>query len=100
MGDMGDIWHEVKKDSRSRKQNNLDNFNLDSWNKHNRYQFYKKIDNKVFTYYPSTKCLVFENKSYKGVGINKLEQKCLKLLNKKDLKCTIMKHRKNIEKKK
>lgn len=52
MGDMGDLWREVKQYSKARKQNNLDNFNLDYWNKNNKYQFYKKIDNKVFTYYP------------------------------------------------
>lgn len=80
MNEMSEFWSLVKKDSRRRKQNNLNSFNLTYWIKRNDYQYFKKINGKTFTYYPSTNCLVFKNKSYKGIRVDFLSTKCKKLL--------------------
>ena len=74
-----EFWGAVKLDSQRRRKENLDGFDLQDWYKVSDYSFRKVLGNIKFTYYASTKCLVVNNKSYKGIHKEKLDNFCYKL---------------------
>ena len=80
MNETTEFLNEIKKDSRRRKQNNLNSFDLVDWTKRSYYEYFKKINSKTFTYYPTTKCLVYKHKSYKGINKDFLNKKCNELM--------------------
>ena len=81
MGDMSDIYKSMSEYKKKIRSNNLNDFDLKDWIKIRDYSFRKVVDNKKFTYYPSSKCLVLGTHSYRGIHKNKLNEKVIKLSN-------------------
>jgi len=60
MGDMGEIFNEMRQHDKERKAKNLDNSCSDGWKKHTAYHWSRYLNNKRLDYWPSRNKFMYQ----------------------------------------
>lgn len=66
MGDVGEMYRELREDRKEKGKNNLAFFNKDGWQKHTDYHYSRTIKGKRLDYWPSKKKFQYEGKIMTG----------------------------------
>ena len=62
MGDMAEVFNDMKAMNKDRKQRNLESANATGWKKHTAYHWSRKLNGKRLDYWPSRNKFQYDNK--------------------------------------